>query len=292
MKKNKRAIHLLLFLNKLLPDFSIETTKSKRSLDNYSAFEYGRATSASRVFDPFFDLAGKDVLDIGCGLGGSERYYLEQGARSVTAIDLDVPRLRGGKVYIDSTADGCTRRGVLFAALDARRAAFADATFDLIVSTNTFEHIFGVEETLHECARVLRPGGLLLISFPPYNSPWGAHLGNWIRIPWCQVLFSEQTLMEAARRIESDLQRNSWMPGAIQFDLGHEEISHLNRMSTTEFEQFATRCPLTRIHTSYKVIGWRSRGLLNKIGRVLARIHPLREFVTSQAVYVLQKDTL
>jgi SAM-dependent methyltransferase len=287
------AVRLILLLNKLTPDLSAETTHSKRALNTYSQFEYGRATSAVHPFGRYFAAAGKDVLDLGCGLGGGERYCLEQGARSVTAIDLSVPRLNAGRTYIcDTVADGA-QRCVLFAAVDARRMAFPDAAFDLIVSTNTFEHIFGVEKALQECARVLKPGGHLLISFPPYGSPWGAHLNNWIRFPWSQVLFSERVLVAAVRRIEANLQVNVWMPEAIRLDLdGCDEIPHLNRMSVREFEALAMRAPLTVVHTSYQAIGWRSGGLLGTVGRLLARSKWLREYVTSQAVYVLEKAAL
>jgi SAM-dependent methyltransferase len=294
MKPRERAaVRLVLLLNKLTPDLSAETTRSKRTLDTYSQFEYGRAASAVRPFGHYFDVTGRDILDVGCGLGGSERYYVEQGARSVTAIDLEGPRLGAGQAYVCDAMTNSARRRMLFAAVDARQMSFPEATFDLIVSTNTFEHIFGVEQTLRECCRVLKPGGALLISFPPYNAPWGAHLSNWIRFPWCQVMFSEKTLVAAAERIEVDLQVNAWMPEAIRLDLdGHDEIPHLNRMSVREFETIAARVPLRIVRTSYQAIGWRSGGLLGRVGRMLARSRRLREYVTSQAVYVLEKADL
>lgn len=291
MIRERIAVQLLLFLNRLLPDFNAETTRSKHSLAAYSAFEYGRAASVPRLFGSHFDVTGKDVLDIGCGLGGSERYYLEQGARSVVAVDLEPPRLLAAQNYVRSAVAAEARGGGRFVALDARRAAFRDAAFDVIISTNTFEHIFGVEQTLHECARLLRSDGRLLISFPPYYAPWGAHLGNWIRVPWCQVLFSEKVLMEAARRIEDRLRLNAWMPEAIRLELsGNDRIPHLNRMGLQEFGGMVARSPLEIVQSDDRAIGWRSKRLLNNFGAILVRARPLREYVTSQAVYVLKKD--
>ena len=288
--RDDMAVRLVLLLNRLFPDLSAKTNRNKRSLEAYSQFEYGRAASAVRPFGRYFAVTGKNVLDVGCGLGGSERYYLEQGAQSVTAIDLSTPRLDAGRMYVGNTlADGAQKR-MLFAAADARRFTFPEAAFDLIVSTNTFEHILGVKEALRECARVLKPGGHLLISFPPYNAPWGAHLSNWIRFPWCQVMFSEKTLVAAARRIEARLQVNAWMPEAIRLDLdGRDEIPHLNRMSVREFEAMVARVPLKLVHARYQAIGWRSGGLMGQVGRALVRSAWLREYVTSQAVYVLEK---
>lgn len=280
------AVRLVLLLNRLTPDLNAGMLGSKRTLHAYSDFEYRRAPSTARLFGPHFDVRGKDVLDVGCGLGGSERFYLEQGARRVAAVDLSRPRLAAGQTYVGETLSKDAPRAV-FVAADARQIAFPDAAFDLIVSTNTFEHIFGVEETLRECARILRPGGHLLIAFPPYNAPWGAHLNNWIRFPWCQVLFSEKTLVAAARRIETQLQVNAWMPESIRLDLdGHDEIPHLNRMGIQEFEAMAARVPLRIVCVDYKAIGWRS-GV--RLGQALTRSRRLREYTTSQAVYVMEK---
>jgi SAM-dependent methyltransferase len=288
--RDSLAVRLVLLLNRLTPNVSAGMIRSKRALETYSQFEHDRAASTARTFGPYFDVLGKDILDVGCGLGGSERYYLEQGARSVTAIDLDKLRLDGGQTYVWNTMTDGTRGKTLFAAVDARRMSFSDSAFDLIVSTDTFEHIFGVEQALRECARVLKPRGYLLISFPPYNAPWSAHLSNWIHFPWCQVLFSEKTLVEAARRIEADTRVSTWMPEAIRLDLeGHDKIPHLNRMGVREFEAIVARVPLRIAHASYQTIGWRAGGLLNKIGRFLARNRWLREYVTSLAVYVLER---
>ena len=293
MKASGRLmVQLILLLNRLTPDLNAGMIRSKRSLRAYSDFEYGRAPSTVRLFGPYFDVAGKDVLDVGCGLGGSERFYLEQGARSVTAVDLSLPRLAAGRTYIGETLAQDLPR-VLFAEADARQIAFPDAVFDIIVSTNTFEHIFGVDETLCECARILKLGGQLLIAFPPYHSPWGAHLGNWIRFPWCQVLFSERALVAAAKHVEAELRVNSWMPEAIRLDLdGHDQIPHLNRMTVHEFEKTAASGPLKIVYTGYNAMGWRSGGRLGKVGQVLAQNERLREYVTSEAVYVLEKPRL
>ena len=104
-----------------------------------------------------------------------------------------------------------------------------------------------------------KPDGLICLSFPPYHSPWGAHLGNWIKFPWCQVFFSERSLVEAANRLEAKQHLNDWMPAAIQLDLrGLQEIPHLNRISLREFNQMLQRVSLQLVRVEYKPIGWRN----------------------------------
>jgi SAM-dependent methyltransferase len=49
---------------------------------------------------------------------------------------------------------------------------FADGSFDHVLSTQVLEHVDDPQRTLMECARVLRPGGTLILSAPQY---WELH---------------------------------------------------------------------------------------------------------------------
>ena len=49
---------------------------------------------------------------------------------------------------------------------DALALTFDDASFDVVVSNDVFEHVPDIDRALAECARVLRPGGRLLFSIP------------------------------------------------------------------------------------------------------------------------------
>ena len=52
---------------------------------------------------------------------------------------------------------------------DALDLSFEDASLDLLVSNDVFEHVPDLDLALSECARVLRPGGRLLFSIPFYD---------------------------------------------------------------------------------------------------------------------------
>jgi SAM-dependent methyltransferase len=99
----------------------------------------------------------ESVLDFGCGCGRVTRYWLGAGT-SVAGSDLN-----------EDAIDWC-RRNLPFARFEenglAPPLAFDDGTFDLVYGLSVFTHL--PEELqvgwLHELARVLRPGGRLLLT--------------------------------------------------------------------------------------------------------------------------------
>lgn len=102
-------------------------------------------------------VGGRTVLDAGCGVGWGSA-LLAQRAADVTGVDrsnlaIDEARRRHGDVAQFQLGDLC-------------RLPFEDATFDAVVSFEAIEHVADTELALDEMRRVLRPGGLLLISSP------------------------------------------------------------------------------------------------------------------------------
>lgn len=65
--------------------------------------------------------------------------------------------------------------------LDARCLPFADATFDRVFSISVLEHIpdRGDSEAFREMVRVLRPGGIVVVTLPSYHN----YLEEWVRQP-------------------------------------------------------------------------------------------------------------
>jgi len=99
-----------------------------------------------------------DVADIGCGEG-----YLTleaaRWARTVVAID------RSDKVLERARALAARRRvtNVQWKKGDASRLPLADATVDVALLSQVLHHAADPEQALAEAARVLRPGGRLLV---------------------------------------------------------------------------------------------------------------------------------
>jgi SAM-dependent methyltransferase len=114
-----------------------------------------------RSFVDRADLAGKDVLDVGCGFGWFELIALEEGARSVVGVEPTEDDLATARRHI-------TDERVEFAVAGAGDLPFEDASFDTIVMWEVLEHLPKHSEPVafRELARVLRPGGRLYLSTP------------------------------------------------------------------------------------------------------------------------------
>lgn len=96
------------------------------------------------------------VLDAGCGEGYGAS-ILAGRAKSVLGIDLE-------RDVIDHAVERYPN--VRFEVGDLSTLAFPAGTFDAVVSFQVIEHLQSPRGFVTECARVLRPGGLLILSTP------------------------------------------------------------------------------------------------------------------------------
>jgi SAM-dependent methyltransferase len=118
-------------------------------------------------------IAGRDVLEIGCGRGGGAAYVARAfEPRLVVAVDLS-PRA------IALCQRRFTHPRLAFQVGDAERLPFDDGSFDVVLNVES-SHCYGhFDVFLGEVRRVLRPGGhFLYADFRPRGEvpAWGAAL--------------------------------------------------------------------------------------------------------------------
>jgi 2-polyprenyl-3-methyl-5-hydroxy-6-metoxy-1,4-benzoquinol methylase len=105
------------------------------------------------------ELRGKEFLDGGSGGGHFSAAACRRGA-NVTSLDVGPNLLEQVKKRCDSTR-------VIGSILDL---PFKDRTFDVVMSTEVIEHTPDPERAVRELSRVVRPGGVLVLTSP--NRLW------------------------------------------------------------------------------------------------------------------------
>jgi 2-polyprenyl-3-methyl-5-hydroxy-6-metoxy-1,4-benzoquinol methylase len=116
-------------------------------------------------------VSGKDVLDVACGEGYGSA-LISDVARSVRGVDISDDAVQ------HATNLYAYRNNLEFSQGSATALHFADASFDVVVSFETIEHLSEQAEMLAEIRRVLRDDGVLVISSPNrpvYSEESGEH---------------------------------------------------------------------------------------------------------------------
>jgi SAM-dependent methyltransferase len=117
---------------------------------------YNAAYERPAVREVLGDVRGRDVLDAGAAAGEHSAWLVAHGAR-VVALDASEAMVRLARARLGGAAT------VLCADL-ARPLPLADASFDVVLSSLTLHYLEDWIPTLRELARVLRPGGRLVLS--------------------------------------------------------------------------------------------------------------------------------
>lgn len=100
---------------------------------------------------------GRHILDVACGAGGGSFYIADNGALSVTGVDIDEHVVRYASVRYRA-------KNLSFAVGDAQKELTGQ--FEVIVSFETAEHIPGFQAYLRCVKSVLVPNGIFIVSTP------------------------------------------------------------------------------------------------------------------------------
>lgn len=170
----------------------------------------------------FAKIAGKTVIDFGCGEGSEAVEMAQRGAKRVIGIDireevLQVARERAAKAGVGDACEFATSTSTLA---------------DIVVSVDAFEHFGDPGAILQIMDTLLSPSGEVLVSFgPTWYHPLGGHLFS--VFPWAHLVFSEAALIRWRSTFKSD--------GATRFG---EVAGGLNQMSIAKFKELIANSPL------------------------------------------------
>jgi tocopherol O-methyltransferase len=155
-----------------------------------------------------------NILDVGCGIGGSSLYLAEKFNANATGITLS-PVQAARATERAKEANLSTRCS--FQVADAQAMPFADNSFDLVWSLESGEHMPDKSQFLRECYRVLKPGGKLIM------------------VTWCHRPTDNSPLTTDEEKLLQDIYRVYCLPYVI---------------SLPEYEAIARQLPLQNISTA------------------------------------------
>jgi ubiquinone/menaquinone biosynthesis C-methylase UbiE len=104
------------------------------------------------------DLRGRDILDIGCGIGGPACYLASEYGARVTGIDLEQPLIERARRLAAKKNVG---QYVEFVHVDGNGLPFNDNTFDVVMSSGALTQTEDKPGMYRECYRILRNGGYI-----------------------------------------------------------------------------------------------------------------------------------
>lgn len=139
----------------------------------------------------FKHLQEKIILDVGCGSGGFVLALAQAGAKQVIGVDIQ-PAFHA--VWQEIAHQGINNLSFVQGSM----SAFADETYDVVISHDSFEHFENPAQILAEMVRITRTNGMVMIKFgPPWKNPWGRHMMGTIRKdrPWIHLVVPERTIM-------------------------------------------------------------------------------------------------
>lgn len=128
-----------------------------------------RGHRTKRVFElmDLAQLAGKTILDVGCGNGQYSVFFAMLGAR-VSGIDITPVGVEMGRktAAANGVADRCR-----FSVQNAAKLDFADGEFDIVLLHEVLHHTVKYPGVKAEILRVMKPGGLLVCAEGLYGNP-------------------------------------------------------------------------------------------------------------------------
>lgn len=162
------------------------------------------------------DVAGLDVVELGCGTAYFSAWLAKLGARPV-GVDITPAQLATARRLMEET-------GIEFPLVeaDAGETGLPDAGFDLALSEYGASIWVDPYRWIPEAARLLRPGGRLIF------------LRNSTLVTLCAT---DDATSETLQRSQFGMNRFDWPDGGVEFHVAHGELIDILRANGFEIER-------------------------------------------------------
>ncbi len=211
------------------PDPNGEEIARLARSDRHSWWIRGRRVLVRSALKKHRSLSAAEIVgDLGCGAGGMFEVLKEFG----TVAGIDISPL---------AAELCRARGYSGVAMGSLESLpLKGSSLGMISMTDVLEHVEADGKALQECARTLKPGGLLLITVPAYRWLYAEHdkaLGHFRRYTRQQI---RQLLQGSGFQVERVTYFNMFL---LPLAIIHRLKSKVIRGSTPRADTFDRATP-------------------------------------------------
>jgi len=156
----KCIIFIIMFL------YKIKSFLTKYMVMDNNAVDHNRKINTQLINNHLNKIDKNDysILDAGCGLGENLDEIFKQNINAkIIGMDIHLPDLKKAKKMMGDK--------VTFIHCDCLNMKLDDNSIDIVLSNQVLEHIKEYDQYLSEIARVLKKGGLFVISTPNFLHP-------------------------------------------------------------------------------------------------------------------------
>jgi ubiquinone/menaquinone biosynthesis C-methylase UbiE len=156
----------------------VNTGVSDEIPENYKYYWGYQYKLGEQAIVPYIQKAGAfkpgcSVMEIGSAEGGVLHTFVEAGAGEAVGTDIAQNRLDMGK-KISRIMDmdvSYEYHNIITEEIPEKW----NKHFDLVLLRDVIEHLDDTYIALSKISRIIKPGGFLFVTFPPYHSPFGGH---------------------------------------------------------------------------------------------------------------------
>lgn len=226
---------------------------------------------------------GDKVFEVGSAEGGVLAAFVESGGEEATGTDIATDRIEmGGRISnILGLKIDFSNHNIITEEIPNEWKN----KFDLVLLRDVIEHLDDTAVALRNIRRIIKPGGFLFVSFPPYYSAFGGHqhtLGNKLgNLPYIHLLPNKIFQMIISGGREADIEEVRRLQKIRLTTKKFEKALRVNEYDIFKREFYLLR-PVYKMKFGLPAIKLTA----------LSSLPLVKNFISLEALYVLKKKEI